>query len=140
MNGTQNLWIVKPGGLSRGRNIRIFDKYLDICEYAEITAALSDNPQSDKKQIATTQKSWVCQKYIENPLIILNRKFDIRVWVVVTSWNPLKVFYWNKPYIRFGCQDYDPSNLSNLFSHLTNNSVAQKQIRMPDDKKFDKIP
>ena len=54
MNGTQNLWIVKPGGLSRGRNIRIFDKYLDICEYAEITAALSDNLQSEKKQITTT--------------------------------------------------------------------------------------
>ena len=27
MNGDKNLWIVKPGGLSRGRKIKIFDNY-----------------------------------------------------------------------------------------------------------------
>lgn len=36
MNGCDNLWIVKPGGLSRGRNIKIFNNYAEICSYAEI--------------------------------------------------------------------------------------------------------
>lgn len=36
LNGTQNLWIIKPGGLSRGRNIKIFDNYPSICHYASI--------------------------------------------------------------------------------------------------------
>ena len=36
LNGTQNLWIIKPGGLSRGRNIRIFDNYAGICQYTNI--------------------------------------------------------------------------------------------------------
>ena len=36
--------------------------------------------------------------------------------------------------------DYDPNKLNNLFSHLTNNAITSKQIRMPDDKNFDKIP
>lgn len=36
MNGTDNLWIVKPGGLSRGRKIRIFKDFHKILEYAEV--------------------------------------------------------------------------------------------------------
>lgn len=89
---------------------------------------------------AVTKKSWVCQKYIENPLLLLNRKFDIRVWVVVTSWNPLKVYYYKDCYARFGAQDYDASKKENLFSHLTNNSITTKQIKIGNDKNYDKIP
>ena len=36
LNGELNQWIVKPGGLSRGRKIRIFDNYQQICSYAEL--------------------------------------------------------------------------------------------------------
>jgi len=68
----------------------------------------------------------VAQKYIENPLIILNRKFDIRVWVVVSSWNPLKVYYYTDCYVRFAGQDYDTKKIDNAFSHLTNNAVTAK--------------
>ena len=39
-----------------------------------------------------TKKTWVIQKYIENPMLIMNRKFDIRVWVVISSWNPLRIY------------------------------------------------
>lgn len=145
MNGTQNLWIVKPGGLSRGRKIRIFDSYQEICQYAELSFISGTSGQiqvdySGAQRTKANNKAWVAQKYIENPLIILNRKFDIRVWVVVSSWNPLKVYYYNQPYIRFTSQDYDKNNIQNMFSHLTNNAITSKQIRMADDKSFDKIP
>lgn len=36
LNGDMNQWIVKPGGLSRGRKIQIFDSYQQICNYAEL--------------------------------------------------------------------------------------------------------
>ncbi len=68
-------------------------------------------------------RHWVVQKYIENPLIINKRKFDIRQWVLVTDWNPLTVWIYKDSYIRFAMQDYDANDLSK-FSHLTNNCVA----------------
>lgn len=67
----------------------------------------------------------MAMKYIENPMIISNRKFDIRQWVLVTSWNPLTIWFWNKPYLRFPAVDYDPKNMNDRFVHLTNNSVAK---------------
>lgn len=90
---------------------------------------------------AYTKKTWVIQKYIENPLLILKRKLDIRVWVVIPTWNPLKIYLYKECYMRFSCNDYDPRCPQNLFSHLTNNSVAKKAIERPDNAKtLGKIP
>ena len=49
----------------------------------------------------------------------------MRVWVLVTDWNPLTVWFWNKPYVRFSAADYDETNLDDRFVHLTNNSVGK---------------
>ena len=90
---------------------------------------------------AYTKKTWVIQKYIENPMLILNRKFDIRMWVVISSWNPLRIYIFKECYLRFGCNDYDPRSPSNLFSHLTNNSITKKMLDRPDiNKQIKKIP
>ena len=40
MNGPNNLWIVKPGGLSRGRKIRLFNDLQQIIDYAEVDLAV----------------------------------------------------------------------------------------------------
>ena len=69
---------------------------------------------------------WVVQKYIERPLIILGKKFDIRQWVVITSVNPLTIWTWKTPYLRFTSQDYNPNNARNKFSNLTNASVSKE--------------
>ena len=58
-------------------------------------------------------------------MLVKNRKFDIRQWVLVTDWNPLTIWVYQEPYIRFPANDYDSENLSDLYSHLSNNSVAK---------------
>jgi tubulin monoglycylase TTLL3/8 len=58
---------------------------------------------------------WVCQKYIENPLILHGRKFDIRQWICVTSWNPLTIWFYNDCYIRFCAEDYDDTSMSEFW-------------------------
>ena len=85
MNGNKNLWIVKPGHASRGRGIMVLQKYNEILKYIKESKG----------------RHWVVQKYIENPLIINKRKFDIRQWVLVTDWNPLTVWIYKQCYIRF---------------------------------------
>ena len=59
---------------------------------------------------------------------------------MVASWNPLKVYYYPDCYVRFSAHDYDPKRTDDLFSHLTNNAITAKQIRIGGDRNFDKIP
>lgn len=66
-------------------------------------------------------------------MLILNRKFDIRVWVLVSSWNPLKIYLYSECYIRFSASDYDRKNIQNLFIHLTNNSISKNCIDKESD-------
>ena len=104
---TKNIWIVKPGGLSRGRGVHCIDQLNDIL--------------SNVKPCNQT----IIQKYIENPLVINGRKFDIRQWVLVTDLNPLTVWLFETPYVRFGAENYHIDDFKNVFSQLTGNSIAK---------------
>ena len=53
-------------------------------------------------------------------MLIMKRKFDIRVWVVIPTWNPLRIYVFKECYLRFGAVEYDARCHKNLFSHLTN--------------------
>lgn len=55
----------------------------------------------------------------------MNRKFDIRVWVLVANWNPLQIYLYHDCYIRFSATDYNAKNVKNMFIHLTNNSISK---------------
>jgi len=109
MNQGRNVWIIKPAGLSRGRGIRCYDNLGEIFDH-----------------IRVKESEWIAQKYIENPLIIKNKKFDIRQWVLVSDWEPLTIWFYQECYIRFTAQSFDPNDLANKFAHLTNNSISKK--------------
>ena len=110
LTDTRNLWIIKPGAQSRGRGIEIHSDFDDMMQRIRISGLAI----------------WVIQKYIERPLIILGKKFDIRQWVLITSVNPLTIWTWKTPYLRFTSQDYNPNNARNKFMHLTNASVSKE--------------
>lgn len=108
INGNKNIWIVKPGHKSRGRNISLHTNLKDIYDF-----------------INTTEYN-IVQKYIENPLLINNKKFDIRLWVLVSSCDPLNIWIFKECYLRFSVNDYCNTQLSDMFAHLTNNSISKK--------------
>ena len=70
--------------------------------------------------------SHIIQKYIDNPLLIHRRKFDFRVFALVTSINKtLKGYFYEDGYIRTSSLEFDLNDLSNKFIHLTNDAIQK---------------
>ena len=66
---------------------------------------------------------FIIQKYIERPLLINERKFDIRIWVLIT--HNMKVFMFREGYLRTSSHTFDLENLNDTYVHLTNNAVQK---------------
>lgn len=74
--------------------------------------------------VQNTGSSWVVQKYIENPLLINNRKFDIRAYALVTP--DSQVYFYKDSYVRTASVEFDASNLDDRAIHLTNDAIQCK--------------
>jgi len=120
-DGSKNLWILKPAAKSRGRGIRVVSDLNFI-------ARVINNPACCELK----DDRYVIQKYIEKPFLIFGTKFDIRQWILVTCWNPLKVWFYRKSYIRFCSQKFDLSNLDRSV-HLSNHAV-QKNFKIDEER------
>jgi len=69
----------------------------------------------------------VVSKYIGNPLLINGYKFDLRIYVLVTSFEPLKIYVFKEGLARFATHQYkDNSEKQDKFMHLTNYSINKK--------------
>lgn len=112
-NKSYNMWIVKPAAKSRGRGITTFMDLNKLLKYVDAGTG--------------RYAQWIVQKYMENPLIVAQRKFDLRQWVVVTNWNPVTIYFYDECYARFSVEEYstDVNDLSNAFVHLVNNSIGK---------------
>ena len=56
-------------------------------------------------------------------------KFDLRLYVVVRSLQPLQVYLYREGMARFATSQYEPpdeSNLRDVFMHLTNASLNKQ--------------
>ncbi|XP_028830659.1 tubulin polyglutamylase TTLL11 isoform X2 [Denticeps clupeoides] len=71
-------------------------------------------------------KQAVVQEYIHKPLLVDKLKFDVRLYVLVRSLNPLEIYIAKEGLSRFCTEPYqEPSqkNLTHVFMHLTNYSL-----------------
>uniref|UniRef100_A0ACB8G6Z1 Uncharacterized protein n=1 Tax=Sphaerodactylus townsendi TaxID=933632 RepID=A0ACB8G6Z1_9SAUR len=68
----------------------------------------------------------ICQQYIPKPFLIDGFKFDMRIYVLVTSCDPLKIFLYEEGLARFATVRYiepSSSNLEDTCMHLTNYAI-----------------
>uniref|UniRef100_A0A915Q6C7 Tubulin-tyrosine ligase n=1 Tax=Setaria digitata TaxID=48799 RepID=A0A915Q6C7_9BILA len=95
--------ILKPPASARGTGISIASKIKQIPKKTPLVA----------------------QHYIDRPLIINSAKFDLRLYVYLTSLDPLRIYLYNDGLVRFASIPYSsaPSSMSNKFMHLTNYSI-----------------
>lgn len=66
-------------------------------------------------------------------------KFDLRVYVALTSVNPLRVYVYDEGLVRFASEKYDTSDLKNIFSHLTNYSINKRNVEQFRTKTTQKV-
>jgi tubulin polyglutamylase TTLL5 len=83
-------------------------------------------------------ESRLVQRYIEDPLLLdgINRhKFDIRLWVLVTGFKSIEIYYHKAFYGRISSQKYncEPEQIRNEFIHLTNYSVNKCKYEEADN-------
>lgn len=114
-------WIVKPSAKARGVGIFILNKLSQLKKW-------SRDSRSNNFQLPQSKDSYVISRYIDNPLLIGGKKFDLRMYVLVTSFRPLKIYLYRLGFCRFCTVKYNANvnELDNLFVHLTNVSI-QKQ-------------
>ncbi|XP_025038978.2 tubulin polyglutamylase TTLL7 isoform X3 [Pelodiscus sinensis] len=87
------------------------------------------------------QDHLIVQEYLDKPFLMEGYKFDLRVYILVTSCDPLKIFLYHDGLVRMGTEKYHPpsdSNLSQLYMHLTNYSVNKHNERFERDETEDK--
>jgi len=82
----------------------------------------------------------LASKYLADPHLINGFKYDLRVYVLVTNFNPLKVYIYDDGLVRFATEKYtkDARTLNKKFVHLTNFSINKKShnfVKNKDDLK-----
>ncbi|RLU18834.1 hypothetical protein DMN91_009191 [Ooceraea biroi] len=102
-NGGKEKWIIKPPASARGTGIRVVHRWSQIPK----------------------KRAVVVQQYLSQPMLIRDAKFDLRLYVLVTSFNPLKIYMYPDGLVRFASVKYndDINYLSDRFMHLTNYSI-----------------
>lgn len=110
-SASHNIWIMKPIGLSRGRGISMV---------------------TDANSLTYSQAS-VLQRYVDRPLCLDGYKFDLRLYILVTSFCPLEAFIYKEGFARLSTHKYstDSKDIHDKFVHLTNSSIQKQNNEGP---------
>ena len=97
-------WIVKPAASSQGKGIFVTDNINEI----------------------PAKTAMIASRYINDPLLLDGYKFDLRIYLAITSIDPLRLYMYDDGLARFATCKFSPAignNKGNRFMHLTNYSV-----------------
>ena len=124
----KNMWIVKPGeNTNRGNGIQVCTSLNEVqsiirtCRPKVFTVGSEASNKLEDNQ----RRTFILQRYIDRPLLIRGRKFDIRAYGTMTSINGyLKGYFYEDGYIRTSSSKYT-SKSNDIFIHLTNDAVQK---------------
>ncbi|CAB3991917.1 probable tubulin polyglutamylase TTLL1 [Paramuricea clavata] len=113
-------WIMKPAARSQGSGIFLINRLSQVKRW-------SRDGRSGVPTYSMSRDTYVISRYIDNPLLIGGKKFDLRIYVLVTSYRPLKCYLYKLGFCRFCTVKYNAnvSELDNMFVHLTNVSIQK---------------
>ncbi|XP_071606632.1 tubulin polyglutamylase TTLL7 isoform X3 [Heliangelus exortis] len=74
------------------------------------------------------QDHLIVQEYLDKPFLMEGYKFDLRVYILVTSCDPLKVFLYHDGLVRMGTEKYHPPSDSNLELVVKTLIVAEPHV------------
>ena len=99
----KSLWIMKPCASACGRGIKLVGK----------------------KTKVTKNVNYLVSEYISNPHLINGLKYDLRLYVLVSSYDPLRIYLHKEGLVRFATHKYSTkmTSLKERYVHLTNWSV-----------------
>uniref|UniRef100_A0A8D2ZPB5 Tubulin tyrosine ligase-like family, member 1 n=1 Tax=Scophthalmus maximus TaxID=52904 RepID=A0A8D2ZPB5_SCOMX len=119
-------WIMKPCGKAQGKGIFLINKLSQIKKWSR------DSRTSTFVAAASGKEAYVISLYIDNPLLIGGKKFDLRLYVLVTTYRPLKCYMYTLGFCRFCTVKYTPSTseLDNMFVHLTNVAIQKHGVSL----------
>ncbi|CAD5225891.1 unnamed protein product [Bursaphelenchus okinawaensis] len=119
------IWIMKPVSGAQGRGIFLFKKLKEIQEWKKLFyATLCYEAQKGGKSDADTQP-YVVQSYIHKPYLIGGKKFDVRLYVLVTSFRPLNAWVHREGFSRFSHSQYSLESVEDAYVHLTNVAISK---------------
>ncbi len=94
-------WILKPTNASKGKGIRVL---------GDVAAA-------------PLARDWLVQEYLANPHTIRGHKYVLRLYVLISSLTPLRVYLYRQGFAKLASEPWDPDDADNPFSQLTNPDI-----------------
>lgn len=113
----KSIWIMKPICKSQGKGIFLFKDLKDISEWKKDGKQKKNNEEVEV---------YIVQRYIERPLLIGGKKFDMRIYVLVTSYVPLKAYVYREGFVRFSNTRFTTDRIEDSYVHLTNVAIQKK--------------
>lgn len=133
---SKTTYIVKPDASSQGKGIYLTRSLDDIDPMAHMIV-----------QEYLTKVTGLSFNYFlkhNKPLLIDDTKFDLRIYVLVTGCDPLRIYLYREGLARFATEKYvapSSSNLDRAFMHLTNYSINKNNENfVPEGSQGSKRP
>lgn len=146
------VWIAKPVGRAQGKGIFLVNRLAQLSAWRKGGAGAAAGGDADGSDTVSLRphggyarpgsdaqrendehgdvEVYVVQRYLERPLVVGGRKFDFRLYCLVTSFRPLRAWLHREGFCRFSAGSYRgvgrDADLRDLGAHLTNAAISKK--------------